>query len=157
MKLFLHKGKRMVALVLAMSMFCPQVFAAEALSAKEQGVQEAPVAEQVVLPQLTVEEALDKAKKHDPELKNIEDSLELLTENQADIDDAFGSVSLPSYDYEKWTDQWLYDLYNGVYQIEQGMKQAKLGRSLQKLVLEVTIKTFSKMLESLASKALLIF
>ena len=55
MKLFLHKGKRMVALVLAMSMFCPQVFAAEEVSAE-------------ALPVMTVEEALDKAKKHDVEL-----------------------------------------------------------------------------------------
>ena len=127
MKSFLHRIKGAVALTLAMTMFCPQVFAAEEVAA---------------IPALTVEEALTKAIKHDPELKNIEDSLELLAENQDDIDEAFGSVSLPNYDFERWTDQWLFDLYNGVYQIEQGMKQAKLGRSLQKLILETTVKTY---------------
>ena len=43
MKAFLYKAKGALALALAVSMFCPQVFAAEALSAEQQGVQAAPV------------------------------------------------------------------------------------------------------------------
>ena len=129
MKLSLHKGKRMVAMVLAMSMFCPQVFAAEEVPAE-------------ALPVLTVEEALDKAKKHDVELKNIEDALELVLEREEDLDETVGSVSLPNYDFERWTDDWLFDLYYGVLQLEHGKKQAALGKSLQNLILETTVKTY---------------
>ena len=53
-KAFLYKMKGAVAFTLAMSMFCPQVFAREALSAEEQGVQAAPVVE------LTEEEKREK-------------------------------------------------------------------------------------------------
>ncbi|MBR5270256.1 MAG: TolC family protein, partial [Anaerotignum sp.] len=132
------------ALTLAMSLFCPQVFAAEALSAEEQGVKPvslAPVEE--ALPQLTVEEALDKAKKHDPELRNIEDALELVVERVEDFDDKVGSVSLPNYDFERWTESdALYQMYYGVLMMEQGEKQAKIGKSLQNLVLETTVRTY---------------
>lgn len=142
MKALTYKIKGAVALALAMSLFCPQVFAAEALSAEEQGVAAAPVAEEVVLPKLTLNEALAKARNHNVELKNIEDSLDMLQKREESIDDAFGSVHLPTYDYEKWTDDWLFELYNGVYQIEQGKKQAKLGKELQNLILETTVKTY---------------
>ena len=95
-KTFLYKMKGAVALTLAMTMFCPQVFAAEALSAEEQGVQAAPVVEvteEVLaqqLPALTVEEAIDLAIKHSPDLQDIEDSLEMLKDNDEDIYDRYG-------------------------------------------------------------------
>ena len=56
MKAFLYKAKGALALTLAMSMFCPQVFAAEALSAAEQGVQEAPAV--VLTPEEIIAQAL---------------------------------------------------------------------------------------------------
>ena len=65
-KAFLYKMKGAVALTLAMTMFCPQVFAAEALSAEEQGVQAAPVVEMTeeekaasMLPAITEAEVLE--------------------------------------------------------------------------------------------------
>ena len=65
MKAFLYKAKGALALALAMSMFCPQVFAADALSAEQQGVQAAPVVvlteeelAALALPKLTFEDAL---------------------------------------------------------------------------------------------------
>ena len=107
MKAFLYKAKGALALALAMSMFCPQVFAAEALSAEQQGVQAAPVVElteeelaAMALPQLTVEEALAKAIKHSASLKDLEDTLDYLKESDEKIYDRIGSVKIPSYEYK---------------------------------------------------------
>ena len=84
MKAFLYKAKGALALALAMSMFCPQVFAADALSAEQQGVQAAPVVvlteEELAaqaLPKLTFEEALQKAKKNS--LTKTSQSTKMLT------------------------------------------------------------------------------
>ena len=85
MKAVLYKAKGALALALAMSMFCPQVFAAEALSAEQQGVQAAPVVElteeekaALALPTLSYEEALAKAKKNSADLRDFEDLTEIL-------------------------------------------------------------------------------
>ena len=147
-KTFLYKMKGAVALTLAMTMFCPQVFAAEALSAEEQGVQAAPVVEvteEVLaqqLPALTVEEAIDLAIKHSPDLQDIEDSLEMLKDNDEDIYDRYGSVNVNVTDHTKWLEDGYHALYKAVFDIEQGLKQAKLGRELQEMILEVTVKTY---------------
>lgn len=81
MKNMLYKAKGALALTLAVSICgaqCVPVFAAEALSAAQQGVQVTPVKElteeekaALQLPKLTAEEALAKAKKHSPDLREI--------------------------------------------------------------------------------------
>ncbi|MBQ2880172.1 MAG: TolC family protein [Anaerotignum sp.] len=148
MKAFLYKMKGAVALTLAMSMFCPHVFAAP-LSAAEQGVQEVPVAELTEeeilaqqIPVLTVEEAIDLAKKHSPDLQDIEDSLEMLQESDEDLYDNYGVIHVNVTDSTRWVEDSFHALYSAVFQIEQGLKQAKLGRELQEMVLELTVKTY---------------
>lgn len=148
MKAFLYKAKGALALALAMSMFCPQVFAAEALSAEQQGVQAAPVVElteeelaAMALPQLTMEEALAKALKYSPELREIEDTLDYLDESIDDIEDSVGSVKIPNYEYKKWVNDGWQQVVSGIFQMEMGEKQAKIGRDIQKLALEVTVKS----------------
>ena len=88
MKNMLYKAKGALALTLAVSICgaqCVPVFAAEALSAAQQGVQVTPVKElteeekaALQLPKLTAEEALAKAKKHSPDLREIQDTLDYL-------------------------------------------------------------------------------
>ncbi|MBQ7103702.1 MAG: TolC family protein [Anaerotignum sp.] len=148
MKAFLYKAKGVLALTLAMSMFCPQVYAA-ALSAAEQGVQEPPVVELTEeeilaqqIPVLTVEEAIDLAIKHSPDLQDIEDSLDMLKENDEDIYDRYGSVNVNVTDHTRWIADEFHALYSAVFNIENGLKQAKLGRELQEMVLETTVKTY---------------
>lgn len=148
MKVLNHKVKSAIALTLAMSMFCPQVYAG-ALSAAEQGVQEVPVVELTeeeiqaqTIPELTVEMALEKALKHSPDLQDLEDSLELLKDNDEKIYDRVGSVNVPNYEHTRWLSDETHALISTVFQIEQGLKQAKIGKELQKMVLEVTVKTY---------------
>ena len=148
MKAFLYKAKGALALTLAMSMFCPQVFAAEALSAAEQGVQESPAVvltpEEIVaqaLPTITVEEALEKAIKYSPNLKDLEDTLDFMKESDEKIYDRIGSVKIPSYEYKRWTSEGMHDLVSSVYQLDSGMKQTKLAEKIQKMALEVTVKS----------------
>ena len=84
MKNMLYKAKGALALTLAVSICgeqCVPVFAAEALSAAQQGVQVTPVKElteeekaALQLPKLTAEEALAKAKKHSPDLREIQET-----------------------------------------------------------------------------------
>ena len=149
MKAFLYKAKGALALTLAMSMFCPQVFAAEALSAEQQGVQAAPVVDlteeeiaAMALPQLTVEEALSKAIKYSPDLREIEDTLDYLDESIDDIEDSVGNVKIPNYEYKKWVNDGWQKVVSGIFQMEMGEKQAKIGRDIQKLALEVTVKSY---------------
>ena len=149
MKAFLYKAKGALALTLAMSMFCPQVFAAEALSAEQQGVQAAPVVElteeeiaAMALPKLTVDEALSKAIKYSPDLREIEDTLDYLDESIDDIEDSVGNVKIPNYEYKKWVNDGWQKVVSGIFQMEMGEKQAKIGRDIQKLALEVTVKSY---------------
>ena len=155
-KAFLYKMKGAVAFTLAMSMFCPQVFAAEALSAAAQGVQEPPkvelTAEEIEamkMPTMTVEKALERAIKYSPALKDLEDTLDYLKESDEKIYDRIGSVKIPSYEYKKWTSEGMHTLVSSVYQLDSGIKQAKLGEKVQKMALEVTVKSmFSNIVQT---------
>lgn len=149
MKAFLYKAKGALALALAMSICSTQVFAAEALSAEQQGVQPAPVVElteeelaALALPQMTMEQALELAIKHSPDLKDIEDTLDYLKETDEDLYDRVGSVKIPTYEYRKWASDGMHALVSSVFQLENGMEQAKLGEKIQKMALEVTIKSY---------------
>ena len=113
MKNMLYKAKGALALTLAVSICgaqCVPVFAAEALSAAQQGVQVTPVKElteeekaALQLPKLTAEEALAKAKKHSPDLREIQDTLDYLDDTLDDIDrSAGGTVTVPNVEYKKW-------------------------------------------------------
>ncbi len=146
MKAFLYKAKGALALALAMSLCSTQVFAAEALSAEQQGVQVAPVVEKTEeevapLPTLTYEEALAKAKKHSPDLRDIQDTADFLQETKEDLWDS-GYFNMPTYDYQKWVNDGWWAVTSAAFQTDLGMQQNSIGRKLTELALEVTVKSY---------------
>lgn len=145
MKAILYKAKGALALALAMSLCSTQVFAAEALSAEQQGVQVAPVVEKTEevapLPTLTYEEALAKAKKHSPDLRDIQDTADFLQETKEDLWDS-GYFNIPTYDYQKWVNDGWWAVTSAAFQTDLGMQQNSIGRKLTELALEVTVKSY---------------
>ena len=146
MKAILYKAKGALALALAMSLCSTQVFAAEALSAEQQGVQVAPVVEKTEeevapLPTLTYEEALAKAKKHSPDLRDIQDTADFLQETKEDLWDS-GYFNIPTYDYQKWVNDGWWAVTSAAFQTDMGMQQNSIGRELTELALEVTVKSY---------------
>ncbi len=149
MKTFLYKAKGALALALSMSLFSSTIFAAEPLSAEQQGVQSVPLqeltAEEVAalaLPQLTVEEALKKAKKHSSSLKDLADTLEYMQDADEKIYDWVGAVSIPSYEYKRWTNDAWYTLVSNVFALDNGIKQTKLGEQVANLGIEAAVKGY---------------
>ncbi|MBR5793550.1 MAG: TolC family protein [Anaerotignum sp.] len=147
-KAFLYKMKGAVALTLAMSMFCPQVFAREALSAEEQGVQAAPVVElteeekaAMVIPVLTFEEALRKAKANSATLKDYEDLTEVLREERNDQIDDLGTLKTPTYEYKKWVNFSTWAKQAQVFATKMEQKSTSLQKELTNLTLEVGVKS----------------
>lgn len=146
MKAILYKAKGALALALAMSLCSTQVFAAEALSAEQQGVQVAPVVEKTEeevapLPTLTYEEALAKAKKHSPDLRDIQDTADFLQETKEDLWDS-GYFNIPTYDYQKWVNDGWWAVTSAAFQTDLGMQQNSIGCKLTELALEVTVKSY---------------
>lgn len=155
MKRFLYKAKGALALTLAMSICSTQVFAAEALSAEAQGVKPAPVKElteeelaALQLPQLTKEEALAKAKKHSPDLREVEDTLDYLTESIEDIEDRAGTIFTPTYEYKKWINDGWHAVVSGVFTMEQTQKQLRLSRELTNMGLEISVENYFSSIKS---------
>ena len=144
MKTFLYKGKTILSLTLAMSMFCPQAYGGELISAaeKETNVQlENPhEAEINVLPQLTFEEALKKVKKNSPDLKDLEETMDMLWDQEEKLED-MGVTYVPNYDYKHWVPDAWYAATAGLFGVEMGQKQATIGKQLTELGLEVSLKS----------------
>ena len=155
MKNMLYKAKGALALTLAVSICgaqCVPVFAAEALSAAQQGVQVTPVKElteeekaALQLPKLTAEEALAKAKKHSPDLREIQDTLDYLDDTLDDIDrSAGGTVTVPNVEYKKWVNDGWQKVVSAVYQAEQGIKSNEDTLSLTKKNAEIQKKLYEQ-------------
>ena len=101
------------------------------------------------LPKLTAEEALAKAKKHSPDLREIQDTLDYLDDTLDDIDrSAGGTVTVPNVEYKKWVNDGWQKVVSAVYQAEQGKKQARIGEDLQNLGLEVSVKSYFTSIKS---------
>lgn len=155
MKAFLYKAKVALALALAMSLCSTQVFAADALSAEQQGVQVAPVVEKpeegvAPLPALTYEEALAKAKKHSPNLRDIQATADFLQETKEDLWDSVGYFNNVNYDYQKWVNDGWWAVTSAAFQTDMGIQQSSIGRKVQELALEATVKSsFTTILSSL--------
>ncbi|WP_458407050.1 TolC family protein [Anaerotignum sp.] len=148
MKAVLYKAKGALALALAMSMFSPQVFAAEALSAEQQGVQAAPVVElteeekaALALPVLTYEEALSKAKKNSADLKDLEDLTDILKEERNDQIDDLGTLKTPTYEYKKWVNFGTWMKQAQVFATKMEQESTALQKDLQHLMIEVGVKS----------------
>ena len=144
MKVFSHKWKSAMALTLAMSLFCPQVYAAESLSAEEQGVKQLVIVEEEAepLPQLTVEAALKMAKQNSAALREIQDQEDLLHETRKTLRQMGVSMTNPTYDYKKWVNDMWYALTAGVFQVNMGMEGAKIQREVENLKLEISVKSY---------------
>ena len=151
MKVFLYKAKGALALALAMSMFCPQVFAAQQqvplFNKKETKpavvvvqTEEGEVVQE--LPKLTYEGALEKAKKSSPELREIEDTEEYLEETKDIIKDMDVSFKVPNYDYKQWVNDSWHAVMSSVFSVKQGMEGNKINKQVQNLKLEVSVKSF---------------
>lgn len=155
MKAFLYKVKGALALALAMSVCSTQVFAADPLSAAEQGVQEAPIVEATEeevapLPTLTYEEALEKAKKHSPDLRDIQATADFLQETKEDLWDSVGYFNNVNYEYQKWVNDGWWAVTSAAFQTDLGMQQTSIGRKVQELALEATVKSsFNTIISSL--------
>lgn len=144
MKVYFYKLKSALALTLAMSLFCPQVFAAESLSAEEQGVKQLVIveAEEEPLPQLTYEDALTMAKKNSAALREIQDQEDLLHETRKSLRQMGVSMTNPTYDYKTWVNDMWYALTAGVFQVNMGMEGAKIQREVENLKLEISVKSY---------------
>ncbi len=140
------KLKGMTALLLCMGLFSTSIFAKEpvALSAAEQGVQEAVtvVEEPQPLPTLTEEEALKKAKKHSPDLRSVQSTADFLQETKEDIWDMAGFFNpVTNYDYKQWVDPSWYAVNAAIFQTATGMEQNKYGEQITQMALEMTVKS----------------
>lgn len=147
MKAFLNKMKGALALALSMSLFSNTIFAAEPLSAEAQGVKSVPQTEvsaeeiaALALPQMTMEEALKRAKKHNTSLRDIADQIEMMQDADEKIYDRVGSVNIPNYDYKKWTNAGWHALVSSVFQLDNGIKQARLGEEVANVGVEASVK-----------------
>ena len=133
-----------MALTLAMSLFCPQVYAAESLSAEEQGVKQLVIVEEEAepLPQLTVEAALKMAKQNSAALREIQDQEDLLHETRKSLRQMGVSMTNPTYDHKTWVNDMWYALTAGVFQVNMGMEGAKIQREVENLKLEISVKSY---------------
>ncbi|WP_312061235.1 TolC family protein [Anaerotignum sp.] len=152
MKKTIGSARGAVALALVVTLFGTTAYAAEATSATEtvatQGEQATPV--------LTVEEALEKAKKHSVDLADLQKQSDFLQETKEDIWDAVGAFSVPTYEYQKWVDDGVYSYTSGIYSTNSGMTVTKYSTQITNLVLETTVKsTFSSIVENEESLELL--
>ena len=155
MKNMLYKAKGALALTLAVSICgaqCVPVFAAEALSAAQQGVQVTPVKElteeekaALQLPKLTAEEALAKAKKHSPDLREIQDTLDYLDDTLDDIDrSAGGTVTVPNVEYKKWVNDGWQKVVSAVKSYFTSIKSNEDTLSLTKKNAEIQKKLYEQ-------------
>lgn len=142
MKAFLYKAKGAVAFTVAMSLFGTQAFAAEALSAEEQGVKAAVtvVEEEAPLPQLTLEEAIAKAKKSSTDLRELQANMDYFQESKEAIYDRIGSFNTPSYEYTQWVSDGWYQVMTNVFTIKTTMESLSLQREVANLSIEFCIR-----------------
>lgn len=144
MKAFLYKAKGAVAFTVAMSLFGTQAFAVEALSAEEQGVKAAitVVEEEAPLPQLTLEEAITKAKKHSPTLRDLEATADFLQESREILWDRLGSYNTPSYDYKVWVSDGWYSVMTSLFTLNSSAEQTSVGKKVAVLGVEVSVRNY---------------
>lgn len=140
MKNVLYKMKGAVALTLAMTLFCPQVFAAEPVPANVQETET--VAAEETLPLLTYEKALEKAIKHSPGLEDINDSLELMRDTEGELEEMVNTSLKVNYDSYQWVTETWYLLTAQAYGLDAGIESNKYMAELTKLGLEVSLKSY---------------
>lgn len=118
-----------LALVLSLSLMPTAVFAAEPT-------------ETAALPTLTYEQALEKARAHSSDLKDLQDYADFLQKTKEDLWDSVGYFNTATYEYQKWVNDVWYTITSAAYQTDSGMKQNAYTKELTELALQATVKSY---------------
>lgn len=104
---------------------------------------------------LTLEEALEKAKKNSADLRSVEETAEYLQELKEDIYDSVGSFTIPDASYQKWVNDRTYSLYSSVQSILSNMTKNRYTEEITNIALESTVKShFTSILSNESALAL---
>ena len=133
-----YKAKGALALALSMALFSTTLFA----DTRAYAAQTVAKAEGNVLPELTYEAALEKAKKHSPDLRDIADTAEFLQKTKEDLWDRVGYFDSPDYDYQRWVNDGWYMVTSSAFSTTTGMKQNSYSEAITKLGLEAGVKNY---------------
>ncbi len=133
-----YKAKGALALALSMALFSTTLFA----DTRAYAAQSAAKAEENILPELTYEAALEKAKKHSPDLRDIADTAEFLQKTKEDLWDRVGYFDSPDYDYQRWVNDGWHMVTSSAFSTTTSMKQNSYGEAITKLGLEAGVKNY---------------
>lgn len=133
-----YKAKGALALALSMALFSTTLFA----DTRAYAAQAVSKAEENILPELTYEAALEKAKKHSPDLRDIADTAEFLQKTKEDLWDRVGYFDSPDYDYQRWVNDGWYMVTSSAFSTTTSMKQNSYGEAVTKLGLEAGVKNY---------------
>lgn len=133
-----YKAKGALALALSMALFSTTLFA----DTRAYAAQAVSKAEENILPELTYEAALEKAKKHSPDLRDIADTAEFLQKTKEDLWDRVGYFDSPDYDYQRWVNDGWYMVTSSAFSTATSMKQNSYGEAITKLGLEAGVKNY---------------
>ena len=133
-----YKAKGALALALSMALFSTTLLA----DTRAYAAQSAAKAEENILPELTYEAALEKAKKHSPDLRDIADTAEFLQKTKEDLWDRVGYFDSPDYDYQRWVNDGWYMVTSSAFSTTTSMKQNSYGEAITKLGLEAGVKNY---------------
>ncbi len=133
-----YKAQGALALALSMALFSTTLFA----DTRAYAAQAVSKAEENILPELTYEAALEKAKKHSPDLRDIADTAEFLQKTKEDLWDRVGYFDSPDYDYQRWVNDGWYMVTSSAFSTTTSMKQNSYGEAITKLGLEAGVKNY---------------
>ena len=133
-----YKAKGALALALSMALFSTTLFA----DTRAYAAQAVSKAEENILPELTYEAALEKAKKHSPDLRDIADTAEFLQKTKEGLWDRVGYFDSPDYDYQRWVNDGWYMVTSSAFSTTTSMKQNSYGEAITKLGLEAGVKNY---------------
>ena len=133
-----YKAKGALALALSMALFSTTLFA----DTRAYAAQAVSKAEENILPELTYEAALEKAKKHSPDLRDIADTAEFLQKTKEDLWDRVGYFDSPDYDYQRWVNDGWDMVTSSAFSTTTSMKQNSYGEAITKLGLEAGVKNY---------------
>lgn len=104
---------------------------------------------------LTLDMAVDMAKKNSTELRGSSDQADYLQKLKEDIWDITGSFSVPSTSYQQWVDPQIHGIYSSIQNISSNMTKNKYAEELTKLTLEASVKNqFTSILSDESALAL---
>lgn len=135
-----YKAKGALALALSMALFSTTLFA-DTQAYAAQAVQESAQAEDA-LPELTYEDALKKAQRHSPKLRDIADTADFLQKTKEDLWDRVGYFDSPDYEYQKWVNDAWYKVTSAAFTTTTNMKQNSYAENTTKLALEASVKNY---------------